>query len=182
ELGIKISIVLVGDDLSAAVAAIPTDADAVYVTGLQRHGDADIRMLADALVARRLPSFSVLGKSELDDGLLMTTGGAERDSDRAARRVALMLERIGRGEDPGPFDVGSPAERRPAFNMRTAQSLGFSPGFQFLLDAEQFHAEAPAELPRLTLRDAMREALAANPALAASRARLDSSADDTLIA
>jgi outer membrane protein TolC len=182
ELGIKISIVLVGDDLSAAVAAIPADADAVYVTGLQRHGDADVRALADALMARRLPSFSVLGKTELDDGLLMTTGGAERDSDRAARRVALMLERIGRGEDPGTFDVGFPAERRIAFNMRTAQALGFSPGFQFLLDAEQLHADAPAELPRLTLREAMREALTANPALAASRARLDSSSDETLIA
>src|SRR6476646_2566701 len=77
-----------------------------------------------------------------------------------------MLERIGRGEDPGTFDVGFPAERRIAFNMRTAQALGFSPGFQVLLDAEQLHAEAPA----------------ANPALAAARARLESSADDTLIA
>jgi outer membrane protein len=182
ELGIKISIVLVGEDLSAAVAGIPADADAVYVTGLQRHGDADVRALADALIARRLPSFSVLGKTELDDGLLMTTGGAERDSDRAARRVALMLERIGRGEDPGTFEVGFPAERRVALNMRTAQALGFSPGFQVLLDAEQLHSEAPAARPRLTLRDAMREALAANPALAASRARLESSADDTLIA
>jgi outer membrane protein TolC len=182
ELGIKITIVQVGDDLAAAADAIPADADAVYVTGLQRHGDADVRALADALIARRLPSFSVLGKTELDDGLLMTTGGAERDSDRAARRVALMLERIGRGEDPGTFDVGFPAERRIAFNMRTAQALGFSPGFQVLLDAEQLHAEAPAARARLTLRDAMREALAANPALAAARARLESSADDTLIA
>src|SRR5262249_32957722 len=143
-LGIEIMIVQVDNDLAAAVAAIPPDADAVYVTGLQRHGDDDVRALANALIARRLPSFSVLGKTELEDGLLMTTGGGEGDRARAARRVALMLERIGRGEDPATFDVGFPAERRVAFNMRTAQALGFSPGFQFLLDAEQLHGDAPA--------------------------------------
>jgi outer membrane protein len=180
-LAARITVVPVGDDLDAAVARLPADADAVYVTGLQRFGDADVRRLADRLIARRLPSFSVLGKSELDDGLLMMTGGAERDGERAARRVVLMLERIGRGEDPATFEVAFPAQRRLAFNMRTAAAIGFSPRWQFLADAEQLFADT-GEAPRLTLLDALREALDANPALEASRARLDSSADDTRIA
>jgi outer membrane protein len=182
SLSIRLTIVPVGADLAAVAAQIPADAAAVYVTGLQRFRDDAIRTLAGALIARRLPSFSVIGKTELDDGLLLTTGGTERDGERAARRVVLMLERIGRGEDPATFEVAFPAERRLAINMRTAEAIGFSPQWEFLADAEQLHAEPRAATSRLTLLDAMREALAANPALEASRARLDSSADDTRIA
>jgi outer membrane protein len=181
-LSVAITIVPMGSDLAGGLARIPQDADAVYVTGLQRFDDAGVRAIADALIARRLPSFSVIGKTELADGLLLTTGGAERDGSRAARRVALMLERIGRGEDPATFDVAFPAERRLAINMRTAAAIGFSPQWQFLADAELLDAAPPAADERLTLLDAMREALAANPALEASRARLDSSADDVRIA
>ena len=46
----------------------------------------------------------------------MTTGGAERDGVRVARRVALMLERIASGEQPATLDVGFPSDRRVAFN------------------------------------------------------------------
>jgi outer membrane protein len=181
-LSIRLTIVPVGADLAAVAAQIPAEADAVYVTGLQRFRDDAIRTLAGALIARRLPSFSVIGKTEIDDGLLLTTGGVERDGERAARRVVLMLERVGRGEDPAAFEVGFPAERRLAINMRTAEAIGFSPQWEFLADAEQLHAPPRAASERLTLLGAMREALAANPALEASRARLDSSADDTRIA
>jgi outer membrane protein len=181
-LSVDITIVPLDSDVAAGLARIPQDADAVYVTGLQRLDDAGVRAIADALIARRLPSFSVIGKTELAAGLLLTTGGAERDGARAARRVALMLERIGRGEDPATFEVGFPAARRLAINMRTAAAIGFSPQWQFLADAELVDAEPALAEERLTMLDAMREALAANPALEASRARLDSSAEDVRIA
>jgi outer membrane protein len=178
----RISLVRTGDDVKAALAALPPDVDAVYVTGLLQFQEADIRELARGLIARRLPSFSVLGRSELESGLLMTTGGAQRDDERLARRVVLMIQRIGDGEDPATFDVSFPTAQRLAINMRTARAIGFSPRWQDLADAEQLYAESPGEQPPLTLIEAMRVALDANPALAASRARLGSSADDVRIA
>ncbi|MEJ0087640.1 MAG: TolC family protein [Pseudomonadota bacterium] len=179
-LNLKIGIVRVGDNVDVALASIPQGVDAVYVTPL-RFDDTQVRQLADGLAARKLPTFSVVGRSELDAGMLMTTGGAERDSERLARRVVIMIQRIAGGEDPARFEVGFPTTQRLVLNMRVANGIGFSPRWQFLTDAEQLYGEPTGTQP-LTLLEAMRAALDANPALAASRERLGSVEDDVRIA
>ena len=180
ELKVNISLVRAGDDVGAVLAKLPTGIDAVYVTPL-RFNEAQQRELAQALISRRLPSFSVVGRSEVEQGLLMSTGGAERDTERLARRIVLMIQRVAGGEDPASFDVAFPTAQRLLINMRTARAIGFSPRWQFLADAQQIDAGQDGSTP-LTLLEAMRAALDANPALAASRARLGSAEDDVRIA
>ncbi len=179
-LKVRISLVRAGDDVNAVLGSLPQDADAVYVSPL-RLTEPKLRELAQGLVARRLPSFSVIGRSEVEQGLLMSTGGAERDVERLARRVVLMIQRVAGGEDPASFEVAFPTEQRLLINMRVAAQIGFSPRWQFLADAEQIESGEGSAQP-LTLLDAMRAALDANPALAASRARLGSVQDDVRIA
>lgn len=178
ELNTRITIIRTGDSADDALADLPADADAVYVTGLLRFSDAELRELALGLVARKLPSFSLIGHSELKSGLLMTAGGAERDNERMARRIVLMIQRIALGENPSTFDVSFPTEQRFAINMAVAQQIGFSPNWEFLADAEQIDTGQQGTLPRLTLLEAMQAALAANPSLLASGARRDSSGEE----
>jgi outer membrane protein TolC/ABC-type uncharacterized transport system substrate-binding protein len=179
-LDVRIDVVRVGADVGPALASLPAGVDAVYVTPL-RFDERQVNELAAGLVARKLPTFSVVGRSEVEAGLLMTTGGAERDTERLARRVAIMIQRIAAGENPATFDVSFPTSQRLVINMRTADDIGFSPRWQFLSDSEQLNADDGGAQP-LTLLDAMRGALDANPALAASVARADSAADDVGIA
>ncbi len=148
-LNVRIGIVRASDDVNAALASIPDGVDAVYVTPL-RFNEGQVRELARGLAQRKLPTFSVVGRSEVEAGLLMTTGGAERDIDRLARRVAIMIQRIAQGEDPAQFEVGFPTSQRLVVNMQTAREIGFSPRWQFLADAEQLHAEPDGAQP-LTL-------------------------------
>ncbi len=180
ELKVRIGIVRAGDEVSALLASIPDGVDAVYVTPL-RFSEAQLRELAQGLEARKLPTFSVVGRSEVEAGLLLTTGGAERDTERLALRVAIMIQRISQGEDPATFEVGFPTSQRLPINMQVARAIGLSPRWQYLADAEQILADAGDAQP-LTLLDAMRAALDANPALAASRERLGSAQDDVNIA
>jgi outer membrane protein len=180
ELKVRISLATTTDDVAEVLARLPAGIDAVYVTPL-RFNEAQQRELAQALIARRLPSFSVVGRSEVEQGLLMSTGGAERDTERLARRIVLMIQRVADGEDPSTFDVAFPTSQRLLINMRTARAIGFSPRWQFLADAQQIDA-AQEGSQSLTLLEAMRAALDANPALAASRARLGSAEDDVRIA
>jgi outer membrane protein len=182
ELNTSITILRTSDNADAVLAAIPADADAVYVSGLLRFSDAELHDLALGIEARRLPSFSAIGRSELESGLLMTSGGAERDNERLARRIVLMIQRIAMGENPSTFEVSFPTEQRFAINMQVAQKIGFSPRWDFLSDAEQMATGPAKKLPRLTLLEAMRAALASNPSLAASEAQRDSSGDDIGIA
>ncbi len=79
SLNVRITIVRTNTSAAAALAGIPADADAVYVTGLLGFRDEDLAELARGLNARKLPSFSVRGRTDVQNGLLMTTGGAERD-------------------------------------------------------------------------------------------------------
>jgi outer membrane protein len=182
SMNVRITIVRTNTSAAAALAGIPADADAVYVTGLLGFRDEDVSELARGLSARRLPSFSILGRKEVESGLLMTTGGAERDMERLARRMVLMIQRIVEGENPSTFEVSFPTEQRLIVNMRTAGEIGFSPRWEFLTDAEQLFGETTENLPPLTLLEAMRTALQKNPSLEASRARLGSTADDVRIA
>jgi outer membrane protein len=182
ELNTHITIVRTADTAAAALSAMPADADAVYVTGLLRFSDAELQALARGLAERRLPSFSLIGRSELERGLLLTSGGAERDNERLSRRIVLMIQRIALGENPADFEVSFPTEQRFAINMQTAQRIGFSPRWDFLADAEQIDAGPVRALPRLTMLDAMRAAIDANPSLAASAARRDSSGAEIGIA
>lgn len=175
-LNIRIGVIRAGADVNAALASIPDGVDAVYVTPL-RFDDRQVRELAQGLAARKLPTFSVVGRSELEAGLLMTTGGAERDTERLARRVVIMIQRIASGENPATFEVSFPTSQRLAINMRVARDIGFSPRWQFLADSEQLYAD-PGGAEPLTLLEAMRTALQANPALSASRERLGSVQDD----
>ncbi len=179
-LNVRIDVVRVGADVDAALASLPAGADAVYVTPL-RFDETQVSELAAGLVARKLPTFSVVGRSEVEAGLLMTTGGAERDTERLARRVAIMIQRIAAGENPATFDVSFPTSQRLVINMRTARDIGFSPRWQFLADSEQLNVDDGGAQP-LTLLGAMRAALDANPGLAASVARAGSAVDDVGIA
>ena len=182
DLRTRISIVSIANRADRALAALPTDTDAVYVTGLLRFSDAELQALAHGLAAKDLPSFSLVGRSELESGLLLTAGGAERDQQRLARRVVLMIQRIALGEDPSTFEVSFPTEQRFAINMQVASQIGFSPRWDFLADADQIAADVEPPRQRLTLVDAMQTALLANPSLAASSARQDSSGDEVRIA
>jgi outer membrane protein TolC len=169
ELGVRATLVPVTTSVDEAVAALPADADAVYVAPLMRLNEADMEELARKLIERRLPSFSLLGRRELMAGLLLSVSGDREEDQRLARRIALDLQRIVAGEDAANIEVGFPVQHRLAINMRTARAIGFSPRWQDLTDAEQYFAEETAALPTLSLIEAMQTALAANPDLRVSQ-------------
>ena len=165
-LGIQISLIAVTDSAADALAQLPAGADAVYVTPLFRLDNAGMSTLAAGLIARRLPSLSLIGYPDVVNyGLLMATGGQAGDQVRLARRVALNIQRILRGENPATMDVVFQEAQRRIFNMDTAAAIGFVPAYSVLTDAIQI-PEVPIESgPELSLAGAMLEALDSNLSL-----------------
>lgn len=161
-LDIRITAIPVTDSVETALAALPADADAVYVTPMLRLDESDMTRLADGLIELGLPSFSLLGRSELDYGFLLATRGRDEDDVRYTRRLALNVQRILLGEEPGDIPVGFRESRRLAINMQTARAIEFSPSWTVVADADRlFEDELDAGEP-LTLPQAMAEALEAN--------------------
>ena len=164
ELGITISAVAVEDSAATALAAIPQDSQAVYVGPLPGLSPGEYKQLVAGLVERRLPSFALEGKSDVERGLLVGIAPAVQ-MDRLARRVALNARRILLGEKAATLPVAFARAEGLSLNMRTARAIGFSPSWQVLTRAELLHEEPEVAGPPLTLGEAVREALELNLAL-----------------
>lgn len=162
DQGVQITLIKVGDSLDEAIASIPPGIDAVYVTPLYRFGASEITRLSNALIERKLPSFSLFGVSEVEMGLLLASGGRAEDQIRVARRIALNIQRILLGDRPREVPVALQQTQRLAINMRTAAAIDYSPSYAVLTDAEQLFLEETEAGTPLALLDAMSEAVAAN--------------------
>ncbi len=165
-------IVRVGDSAGEALAAIPAGIEAVYVMPLMHLPPGEFDRLARGLVRRRLPTFSYLGRSEVDAGLLMSLYPGN-DFPRLGRRIAVHVQRLLRGEEAGALPVDFRRDRRLTLNVATARAVGIDPDWRLLTEAELLHDAPPAAARCLSLAAAAREAVAAN---------LDLIADDRLVA
>jgi len=173
----EVVLVSVGDDLQAALERIPADADAVYVAPLLHLKDTDFERLVAYLTERELPSFSVMGRDEVERGLLL---GLRPTSDvpRLARRVALATQQILLGEparaQPSVFDT----HEQLTINMATARAVGAWPSWRILTEAVLLHTERSDTDRELTLATAVREGLSVSADLAVADAEVAAGAEN----
>lgn len=144
-------------------------AEAILHTPLARMPDADYQRLIDGYAELRVPSFSLVGLSDVALGVLAGHVVGQTGPQRIMRRVALNLQRIMLGEDAGTLPVQLDGSGRLAINMQTARSIGWAPRWSVATGAELLN-EAPADSgARITLAQAIREAIAANLDLRATQ-------------
>lgn len=165
RLAIDIALVPVEDNVDAALASMPPGVDAVYLPPLPRVDETAMRQLAERLIDRQLPSYSLLGGDMLELGFLMTGSGRDVDVTRASRRVALNLQSILLGKDAGTLKVGLSQPQKLAINMRTARAIAYSPRWQELEAAIIVNGERAIEGDRFTLVEALRRTIDSNLAL-----------------
>jgi outer membrane protein len=167
ELSIRMSIIVVENTAEEALAALPPDTDAVLVAPLVRLAPSEFQKLVAGLIDRRLPSFSFWGSDEVVQGLLASVA-PKSDFPRLARRVALNVQRVLLGEDPGTFPVAFPVGERLTINMATARAIGAYPSWGVLIEAELLNEEREDIERHLTMESAIHEAVAVNLDLAVS--------------
>lgn len=165
--GPRISRVEVGSSVGNALEALPADADAVYLAPLRHLPAAEYERLIAGLIERRLPSFAVLGASEVARGVMVGLT-PETFYLRLARRIALDVQRILLGEAPAEIPVAFPRRDRLTINMATARAIGVSPRWDVLIEADQLHP-LPEATETLRFEDAVVEAVETNLDLAARR-------------
>jgi outer membrane protein len=177
EGGIEAVPLPVGTSVDAALAAIPAGIEAVYMTPCLNISLADWDRLVQGLIARKLPTFSSLGRPEVDRGILAGTAPPQ-DATRYGRRVALTVQRILQGEDPATFSVTVSVGERLAVNMTTARAIDFSPSWAVLTEAELIGAERTEAERKLSLGAAVNGAIEANLDLAAEQRQVSAGAED----
>jgi len=171
ENGIEITLVPVGTSIQPALEALPDGTEAVYVTPLLRIPLKEFDALVQGLIDRKLPSFSLFGREEVERGLLASIG-LETHTLRLARRVALNVHRILQGENAGDFVVTIHQGERLTINMATARAIEAWPTFRVLTEADLINEEMETIERRLSLYSVVREAVRVNLDLAAADRRV----------
>jgi len=161
ELDLEFDYVPVGDSVEDVMASISSDTDAVYSWPLFHFPAGEHQRLIDALNERLLPTFSAIGGTDLEKGMLASLGSDEF-LPRLARRVALNIQRVLLGEDAGTLPVDFLMRRRLRINMETARRIDVSPNWHMLLEAEVLHRDPVGGVETRTLRDAVGEAVRLN--------------------
>ncbi|MEM9593933.1 MAG: TolC family protein [Acidobacteriota bacterium] len=164
------------------VALIPEDVDAVMVGGLPRLDQEEgVQRLVDGLIDRGLPSYSLVGDSLVNRGL-MVAGTTESDWTRLARRNALNMQAVILGEPAEAQPVDFDQKRQVFINMATARAIDRSPRFDVLIEAVLIEEDAESEGPLLDLGQAAREAVDANLDLLAQRLGTEAGIQDIVAA
>lgn len=118
------------DDIVAAIAALPIDADAVF---LPRDSRIEARITDFVALAdkRRLP-ISAPSLTQVQAGALVSYGFVHREIGRQAARLA---DQVFKGTAPGDLPVEM-AENRLAINLATANRIGITIPDEVVLQAE----------------------------------------------
>ncbi|MEM0911041.1 MAG: TolC family protein [Pseudomonadota bacterium] len=161
----QISIVPIAQEsIEQTVANIPSDVNAVFVLPqLQLTGEKQ-QVLIDEINKRKLPSYTLLGRSQVEAGYLLGTGLVP-SSQQLIRRLAIDIRDIALGRSITSLPVALDVKDRLAINLATAQTIGFSPSFSVLVEANQINALLE-EGRTLSLFKAVEEAVARNLDLA----------------
>ena len=177
ELGIDFVFVPVGARADEALAGIGEDIDAVYVWPQFHMRAPERQRLVDGLIERKLPSFSALGGTDVEAGMLASMG-ADDFFPRLARRIALNLQRILLGEEAGSLPVAFAAHSRLSINLATAHAIGVSPRWEMLTEAELLEADAVPGSEPLSFEEAVLSAVDANLDLLAEQRAVWAGAQD----
>ncbi|MCG8325763.1 MAG: TolC family protein [Thiotrichales bacterium] len=165
ELGFDIDLLPVTFNPADALEGMKGSVDAVYVPPLLRFNTDAMHELAEELISRKLPGFSLLGRDELELGLMATLNGRDIDTLRYARRIALYIQSILLGEPASGLKVHLDQTSKLAINMRTARAINFSPKWRFIEEAELLYEKEEIDKTPISLVQAMQQAVAANLAL-----------------
>jgi outer membrane protein len=179
--GAETAVVPVGSRADEALAALPKDADAVYLTVLPSMSEAELQRLIAGLTSRRLPTLAILAEPDVRLGALASYEPPENWL-RRGRRVAVDLQRILAGEDAGRLPVRLVSAPRLTMNLTTARQIGFSPGWSILTEADLVGTDSVAAADTLTLATAMRDAAATNLDLAAANLEVASGSQNVRLA
>ena len=161
EYTITVNLVEVGDSAEEALAAIPEGTEAVMLGFLYHLSDDQLRLLIQGFIGRRLPSYTLWSKRLVEMGVLAGDVPGDIQED-LARRTAVTVQDILLGEEAGGLNIAFARGSELTINMATARSLDIYPGLAIMTGANLLHEKQQNISRRLTLQQAVQEALQAN--------------------
>lgn len=146
-----------------------TDVDAVYLAGGFFLPKQEKKAMADYFIAQKLPSFSLNGINEVQNGI-MASNNYGGNIDQFFRRIALTVDRYIAGEPMAQLPVFIDFTKQLTINFNTADAIGVPIKYSLVSDTDFVgKMVSMAAERRYGLKEVITEAINHNRGLAASR-------------
>ena len=175
--GLQVGLDQTSSDASSVLEGLDEDCDAVLLFSLAHFRPEESERLTALLMERGVPSFALIGPSDVRFGLLGSRA-PENGFGQLAKRTAINVARILSGEVAQDLSTTNGGEERLVINGATALRLGLRPRFDVLAEAEVVGVEPPKNEQVLSLASVMREAQSVDRNLLAAEMELLSRSED----
>ena len=180
QLDFKLSLIeWSAGDAQALVKKLPASLDALFLLPQSRY-DTQRKAFIDMLIAKKMPTFTTMGRSEVEAGFLMGVGIIPAPK-QLARQLALDVRDIALGRRAEDLRVGLQVKDRLALNQKTAKAIGYEVPFSIFSEAD-IVSPLSEDGRVLTLASAVEESLKRNLNIAIAKEDFDSTRQDTRIA
>lgn len=174
--GVAVEFVPVPPGVLDAASLLPEGTDAVYIMSLFQLNEQEFGKLVADLTAKGLPTFSLIGETEVDLGVLAGLN-TKATMTAFARGSALEVLDLAEGGLPQPTSA-SQVGGRLSLNMATAEKIGFSPTWELLTRARLLHDKGFRRDRPIDLASAMQRAITSNLDIAVRDRRVAAGAED----
>ena len=134
EFGSEFDFILLGDTISESLNKIKSNTDAVHLAIPYGRSDAEIKQIADELIKRKLPSYT-MSQDHVQQGIMACKSG-NNGLKQIFRKMALLAEEAITGSNIGDSKVALSYEEKLYINIGTAEAIDFSPSFDIMFSAE----------------------------------------------
>lgn len=167
EHSIEVALISSGNSANEILDQIPVDYKAVMISALWQLSGEELSQLSKGLIERKIAGFAIANYDYVERGLFATTM-PEKALDQLARQVAINVQEILLGEAPQTIPVAFSKSQKLTINMETARKIGILPSLDYMTGANLLNEARKDIQRRLTLPQAVTEALSANLDLAAA--------------
>jgi outer membrane protein TolC len=171
EINAVPEIIAIDETVDEFLDKLPGEVEAVYVAPLIHLPDGEFDKLVLGLKEHKLPSFSLFGRNEVERGLMASA--SDDFLPRLTRRVALNVQQILLGKDPGSIPAAFSSGERLTINMATVRAIDIWPSWAIMNEAELLNEQQEEIQRRLTLKSVVLEAVQANLDLTAKNYFVD---------
>ncbi|MDD3593400.1 MAG: TolC family protein [Candidatus Gastranaerophilales bacterium] len=140
--GLNFTVVPVNGGAAAVLGKIPSDCDAVIFTPLYNMSSDQKEILISNFNSKKMPTYSTVGKEDVEAGVLFGTGAYDLDR-KMAEATSFSIQGVLNGNKAFTGKVDFYEDELLYFNKDTAELLNYQPHLRVLNNAEVITNKAP---------------------------------------
>lgn len=124
-------VIPVSNNLKASLAKIPSDVDAIFVTPLYNLTTAQRKEVYDYAISRKLPSYSIVGKEDVEMGAMLGTSQMDVDK-KIAEATSFNIHGVLHGNAVKNERIPFYDDKVIFYNSDTGEAVGYTPPLRLL--------------------------------------------------